>query len=240
MELELAQVAAGLPLAASFAVAGGINTLREGRRRAALNEALHELRRPLQVMSLSLPADHPRAAALDSSLVLAAAALERLDREINGTAAADGWQAVELGPLVEAAVERWQARAVLRGGSLEWRLRSIEPFVEGDGIQLAQAVDNMISNAIEHGGSKVRIEVGGGEGKAQISVLDSGAASRGSRRRSRADLGNRISGRHRHGHGLRVVERAARAHGGSFRLRRLERGAEARLELPLCRKERTG
>ena len=57
MTMELAEIAAGLPLAASFALAGGINTLREGRRRAALNEAMHELRRPLQALSLALLTD---------------------------------------------------------------------------------------------------------------------------------------------------------------------------------------
>src|SRR3954447_25761137 len=55
MALELAEVAAGLPMAASFALAGGLTTLREGRRRSSLNAAMHELRRPLQVLTLALP-----------------------------------------------------------------------------------------------------------------------------------------------------------------------------------------
>src|SRR3954469_19252717 len=86
MAVELAEVAAGLPVAASFALAGGITSLREGRRRTLLNEALHELRRPLQILSLALPDSSPRAAHVESSLELATVALERLDREINGAA----------------------------------------------------------------------------------------------------------------------------------------------------------
>src|SRR5881227_1107634 len=86
MAVELAEVAAGLPMAASLALAGGISSFREGRRRTALNEAMHELRRPLQVLTLTLPDGSQRATQVESSLELATVALERLDREINGVA----------------------------------------------------------------------------------------------------------------------------------------------------------
>ena len=50
---------------------------------------------------------------------------------------------------------------------------------------------------------------------------------------SPAGLVARLSGRRRHGHGLRVVRRIAAAHRGDFRLRRSERGTEAVIELPV-------
>lgn len=230
MTMELAEIAAGLPLAAPFALAGGISTLREGRRRTALNEAIHELRRPLQALSLALPADPARQEAFDSSLLLATAALDRLDREINGDSSASEVACVPVRFLLEEAVQRWGARAASVGGGVRLRWLSDEQWVEGDRIDLAQAVDNLISNAIDHGGGKVTIE-GRREGACLlVSIRDSGAGGQEARR---AHLRPWRGSRSRHGHGLRVVARVARAHGGSFGLRCTGRGAEARLRLPL-------
>jgi two-component system, OmpR family, sensor histidine kinase MtrB len=231
MAVELAEVAAGLPLAASFALAGGITTFREGRRRTALNEAMHELRRPLQVLSLVLPSDSGGQGAVDSSLRLAAAALERLDREINGDISETGVGPVPVRPLIEEAVKRWSAQAFSVGGRIHLRRLDDEQWVEGDRIELAQVLDNLISNAIDHGGGDVTIE-GRGEGsRLLISVCDRGSGARQARHLIRRPG---LRSRSRHGHGLRVVARVARTHGGSFRLRRTEAGAEARLQLPLC------
>lgn len=231
MTVELAQVAAGLPLAASFALAGGITTFREGRRRTALNEAMHELRRPLQALSLALPTDPKGQDAVDSSLRLAAAALDRLDREINGDIGEIEVDLVPLKPLLEAAVQRWSSRAVRVGGGIHLRWLSDEQWVEGDGIEFAQAVDNLISNAIDHGGGEVTIE-GRREGTwLLISIRDRGGRAR---RTSRPLRRPGLRSRSRDGHGLRVVSRVARTHGGSFGLRRAKWGAEARLRLPLC------
>lgn len=233
MDLALAQVAAGLPMAASLALAGGVASLREGRRRTALNEAMHELRRPLQALSLSLPDDPGEAAALESSLRMATAALERLDREINGGAIADGRKLIEVEPILRAAAGRWQRQAVRAGRSLTLRGGAPGAFVCGNETQLAQAVDNMISNALEHGGGKVIIEAREGAGRVFLSVADAG--TKGVKTRSRPNPRARFSGRYRRGHGLRLVRRAARAHGGGFRLRASGTGTEARLELPLRR-----
>lgn len=230
MAVELAEVAAGLPFAASFALAGGIGTFREGRRRTALNEAMHELRRPLQVLSLALPAEPEGRQAVNSSLLLATAALDRLDREINGDSGTKEIVPIPARSLLEEAVHRWSARARRVGGVVRLRWLGDEQWVEGSGIELAQAVDNLINNAIEHGGGEVTIE-GRREGAwLLISTRDRGghAASAG-----RPHRRSRPRSRSRHGHGLRVVARVARAHGGSFGLRRVGSGTEARLRLPL-------
>ena len=56
---------------------------------------------------------------------LAAAALERLDREVNGGGSLRRpAEAVEMRPLLEAAARRWRARASLGGGSLSLRWRA--------------------------------------------------------------------------------------------------------------------
>lgn len=233
MFLELAEVAAGLPMAASFAVVGGITTLREGRRRASLNEAMHELRRPLQVLALALPSDSRRGEVCESSLQIATAALERLDREINGRPVSQAAQAVALKPVVEAVVGRWKLPAMHRGRRLRLFWEATDSRLFGDEIGLVQALDNLISNALEHGAGEVTLVVRESKGKLRFVVCDEGGRGGASTVRRLGGLRDRISGRRRHGHGLRVVARTARSHGGSFELRRSAERTEARLELPL-------
>lgn len=229
MAMELAEVAAGLPLAASFAVASGIATTRERRRRVALNEAMHELRRPLQVLSLVLPGSGGEKNAADSSLDLAVAALDRLDREINGGRVVEGQIPVSVRPLLEEALERWQPPAQETGSTLGLRWSGDDVALEGSGVDLAQAVDNLINNAIEHGGRKVTLEGSLEAGRLDIVVRDSGSKST----TSSIAFGPRRGRPGRRGHGLRVVGRVAKAYGGTFTLRRLGQGAEARLRLPV-------
>lgn len=233
MAFELAQAAAAFPLAASFAIAGGITAVREGRRRAALNEAVHELRRPLQVLALSLPASPTSSAGLDSSLQLAAAAVDRLEREINGGRSSSLVASISLRPAVETAVARWQGCAAHTQRSLNLSWRASDPLLQVDEVELSRAVDNMISNAFEHGTGEVMVEVYENGESLCLAVLDSGAPGPPSPSLKWPELRARISGRSRHGHGLRIVRRAADRHGGSFQLRRSPQGAEARLELPL-------
>lgn len=232
MAVELAEVAAGLPMAASLALAGGITSVREGRRRAALNEAMHELRRPLQALSLVLPTEPGEQEVADSSLRLAVAALERLDREVNGGDVAEEPAPLSVRPFLEEAVRRWEPQAELWGGCVQLHWRGEEVWVKGNRSTLAQAVDNLISNGLEHGGSKVRIEVGREGAYLVLLVRDGG---RKSPRRTPPRL--RLRSRDRHGHGLRVVARVARSHGGRFELRLSKQGAEARLQIPIWSSE---
>lgn len=232
MPLELAEALAGFPLAASFAIAGGLGLLREGRRRSSLNEAVHELRRPLQVLALSLPADAERARALSSSLHMATAAVDRLDREINGGRTPAVGAPISLRSVVEEALERWQGRAVVTGRTLNLVWDGGDPFLRGDGVELGQALDNLLSNAFEHGDGEIRVEASEDGDLLRIAVLDGGQLTP-SRGRVRTSLGARLGGLNRHGHGLKVVRRVAARHGGAFRLRRSSLGTEAILELPM-------
>jgi signal transduction histidine kinase len=232
---ELAQIFVGWPLAASMAATVAAQGLRAGRRRTALNEALHELRRPLQAVAL---VSGPRFAASSGSedpIELAAAALERLDREINGGPSAPARGTVECLPVVRGAVERWRSRAMLADGSLALRWNAGRAIVEGDRSALGQALDNLILNAIEHGGPSIVVAARLHDGRLRIAVADSGRASRPrSRRGSPGEAIAQLTGRRRHGHGLSVVRRVAAAHGGRFALRHSERGSLAVLELPLA------
>jgi signal transduction histidine kinase len=231
MAVELAEIAAGLPVAASFAMASGITAFREGRRRSSMNEAIHELRRPLQVMALSLPGDRRGAETMGSALQMAAAAVDRLDREINGDLAETAPEPVALRPIAESAIGRWQGRAAAEGRSLRLRWDAGGAELEGDGIELAQAVDNLISNALQHGGGEIAVQVRREGDLVSVEVGDGGGSGRVAKpRRLR---GQARGARRRHGHGLRIVRRVAARHGGSFCLLRSPHGTTAQLILPL-------
>lgn len=240
MTAALAEVVAAWPLGASLAAAVAVQGLRSGRRRTALNEALHELRRPLQALALVSPGTvRTEPAAIQGSVRMAAAALERLEREINGEQLASVREAVPARALVDAAVGRWRGRATLAAGSLSLRWQAGEAVIAADRCAVAQALDNLVVNAIEHGGPEIVVEARTGSGRLRVAVVDCGRGERAKRRRkSPAGPIARLSGRRRHGHGLRVVRRTAAAHGGHFQLRSSARGTEAVLELPLAAGER--
>ncbi|HKZ15182.1 MAG TPA: HAMP domain-containing sensor histidine kinase [Solirubrobacterales bacterium] len=221
--------------------------VRDGRRRTVLNERLHEVRRPLQVLALMTPAPAGPAAA-DGPLEMAAAALVRLDREINGEGEAQVWATFAMRPLLDAARRRWHGQAALTGATIEVRWDAGEAVVEGDRIDLVAALDNLIANALEHGGPRIEVIADRVGGRICLAVVDSGngagrrardreAVLRGReakrRREPRAYFG-RLSGKARHGHGLRLVRRTAERHGGTFALHHGEQGTSAVLELPLA------
>jgi signal transduction histidine kinase len=96
--------------------------------------------------------------------------------------------------------------------------------VLADPDRLAQALDNMIDNALRHGGLRIAVEASVCGGGVRITVSDSGRA---------AALPVR-EGDARHGHGLRIISAVAAEHGGRFDLRRGPGRTEAVLELPLA------
>lgn len=223
-------------LVISMVVTMAAQVLRAGKQRSAINEALHELRRPLQ--AIRLVTEGPgvdRHGGIESSMHLVAVALERLEREVNGGPGTVDREAVRCQPLLRAAVGRWRARATVGGGSLELHWHAGEAVVHGDRADLAQALDNLIVNAIEHGGPSIVVEAQPRGDRLRILVADSGRASRPeSRRGNPADVIARLSGRKRRGHGLSVVRRVAGEHDGRFALHRSESGSIAMLELPVA------
>lgn len=231
---DLAGIGAAWPLAASLAAVITAQGLRAGKRRNALNEALHELRRPLQAIALATDQGPPAPANVNSSVQLAAAALERLEQEINGGPPPALRETFAARPLVEAAVGRWQARANLIGDSLVVRWEAAEAIVDGNRAAVSQALDNLIVNAIEHGGPSIVVDGHTRDGRLRVSVRDSGRDTRPkSREGAPAEIIARLSGRRHRGHGLAVVRRVASAHGGRFVLRCSSSGSVALLELPL-------
>lgn len=203
------------------AMAAVIGARAQGsRRRRALNLALHELRRPLQALALAPSAG--RGAIEPGPLELALAALDDLDVAINGTRPALNRRPVAVRPIVESSLARWRALAARRGRRLELSWRAGRAVVMGDPARIAQALDNLLANAIEHGDGAVRVEAE----RRLAAVLVAVATGPGEDAAREPDP--------RRGHGLAVVRRVAAAHLGRFELRRSELGSTALLELPLA------
>lgn len=220
------------PFAASLAVAFAARGVHGAHRRRVLNEALHELRRPLQALALAPSGAAP---AFSSSLRTAGAALERLDREINGGAPTRHWRSFPVGPLLDEVAGRWRAGGGRAAAALELCWAGLPVELEGDRGEIERALDNLLANAFEHGGPRVAIAALRCGDRLRLAVVD-----RGIRPTAPIDAPpgagalTRLSGRSRRGHGLRIVRGIATAHGGRFELRRNGSSTEAVLELPLA------
>ncbi len=215
-------VGALIPVAISMAlvVAGG--RVVEIRRRRTLNERLHELRRPLQALALAAKPSGPDG---PDPLELALAALRDLDREVNGGGIEFRRRPVEARMLALAACERWRVRAAGAGRRIAVRWRCGDALADVDPLRVSQALDNLIANALEHGGGPITLEGVRHGNRIDLVVRDTGGATTG-RVREHADP--------RRGHGLRVTRRLARQNGGELRVRgRGRSGTAASLMLPL-------
>jgi len=211
-------------------------TWRWTQRRTALNRALHEVRRPLQALALATaevasPGPPPSAT---GSVWQAIRALGDLDRQLNGLPGAGGTrELLACRLMVDACVRRWQSRARLGGSEVNLRWAGPDALVRGDGTAISGAVENLILNAIEHGGPMITVN-GLAVGRwVKVEVIDSGMSRRpgcagdGSRRRP----GGRD--RRRHGHGLDLVRRVAEDHDGRLDVELSGEGSKAVLTLPV-------
>jgi two-component system, OmpR family, osmolarity sensor histidine kinase EnvZ len=197
-----------------------------GHKRA-LNRALHELRRPLQALVLledgsGRPGAAPRRASRRGLLELAASALQDLDGALNGDPPERTPRRFSLRESVMACLERWRPDAA-RAGGIRVYWDAGPAMIDGDAGRLAQALDNLISNALEHGGPPVVVTGAQVAGRIRVTIAN---GVRADRARHGADP--------RRGHGTEVVARVARAHRGRFALCRTGGGCVAALELPLA------
>jgi signal transduction histidine kinase len=220
---ELSGIAgATLPVAMTVAVVAVRDRVRGARRRRALNERLHELRRPLQALVL---AAKPAPARGPDPLELALAALRDLDREVNGEPPELRRRPVEARMLAIAAAERWRARVAAAGRRIAVRWRCADEVADVDPVRVAQALDNLIANALEHGRGEITIEGARRGARIELAVRDRGVGRPG-RLREKAEP--------RRGHGLRLTRALARRNGGALRTRTSGHGTVAALELPLA------
>lgn len=209
--------AAGWPFGLAFASSILGARISDSRRREALNRALHELRRPLQALVLRPDGARP------DSFELVLGALDDLDREVNGGRPVLARRPCSCRAMIEQAVERWRGLAARANRTLELRWDAGACEVLADPRRIAQLLDNLIANALEHGGLRVAVAASLCPGGVRIVVSDSGRSD-GLRTRPRDP---------RHGHGLEVAARVAAEHRGRFFFSQRDDGSIAILELPL-------
>jgi signal transduction histidine kinase len=223
--------------AAGIATASALlSERRHARRLECVARASHELRGPITAARLGLEAgmrdgaiSRPRLRALGLKLERATLALADLSCAAGGRVTGLRREEVELRAVVGDCVEALGAAAAERAAELRLDWPGPRVVVLGDRLRLAQAVDNLLANAIEHGGGL--IEVGGrvGDGAVRLEVTDGGPGLPA----PVAELASRVrQGRGWRGRGLAIASSIARDHGGRVAAAPSDRGARVVLELP--------
>ncbi len=224
-------------LAGAAGGAAAVLLRRELLRRGELTvRACHEVRGPLQAARLGLhllgqpeAQAGARLAAVDLELRRAALAVEDLHAARAGRAARHRSEAVDVAALVRDAAVAWRATATAAGVALRLEGPVEAAVVRGDRLRLAQACSNLVSNAIEHGGSTVELRARADESRVRIEVADDGpglpAPVPALARRARNGDGRR-------GRGLAIAADIAARHGGRLSAAPAARGARLALELP--------
>jgi signal transduction histidine kinase len=106
---------------------------------------------------------------------------------------------------------------------------SSDAVVRGDAVRLAQAIGNLIANAVEHGGERIELRAATAGARVRVEVSDDGpglpAPVPALIRRARG-------GRGRRGRGLAIAADIARRHGGRLAAAPTAAGARLVLDLP--------
>ncbi len=209
-----------------------------GDRMEAVARACHELRGPLTAARLGLagpvgqePPSPGRLRAIDTELGRAALALDDLSGA--GGSGRRLWRLdrVDLRELVADCAEAWEASASAAGSALRVGGSGAEAAVWGDRLRLAQAIGNLIANAIEHGRAPVEVHVAVRHAIVRVAVSDHGPGLRApvAELRERPRRGRGVRGR-----GLAIAADVAEAHGGALVSAPSRTGATLVLELPVA------
>ena len=225
-------------LAAAAALAATVIARRAlARRHSAIAEACHELRSPLTALTLGLELSGrqgslspARIRAIELELGQAALALDDLQAARHRREHHGGSGIVDVGGLLSDTLEAWRPLARLRGIDVRLHWSGPEALVRGDRLRLAQAIGNLIANAIEHGEGNVHVSGRVRPHDVRIEILDLGPGLTA----SIGELIRRSRPGRRHGHGLRIAQEIAGAHGGRLASAPSERGARLVLELPIA------
>ncbi|HUJ87332.1 MAG TPA: ATP-binding protein [Burkholderiales bacterium] len=210
------------------------------------NSIAHDLRTPLAELRSrleELALTRPPVDVTFAELEVAVADVDRVIRifnallrlaEIDTGMRRSGFVPVDLAHVCTEVVEFYLPAAELRGVSLS--LRSGDPVtVAGDPLLLAQAVSNMVDNALKFAPPNGRITVEipqRSEGVTEISVADDGPGIPDAEKPMAADRffrGDASRGSPGIGLGLSIVAAVARLHGGALELTDNHPGLKARM-----------
>jgi signal transduction histidine kinase len=191
-----------------------------------LRTPLAELRSRLEELSLTKPSPEQTFAEIESAV----ADVDRVIRmfnallrlaEIDNGMRRSGFVALDMAEVAAAAVEFYQPAAELKNCTLTIVSDGTAPL-RGDAVLLAQALGNLIDNALKYTpeGGEIRVEVRRGPGQTiRVSVADSGPGIPDAdkpkvvERFYRGDLSRGTPG---FGLGLSLVEAVARLHGSAL------------------------
>jgi len=201
----------------------------------AVMHACHELRGPLTAARLGIQLGMRRGGlstaklrAIDLELGRATLALGDLAACLDGSEPEPDYEHVGVGELLVDSLEAWRAAALERKVSLGLSWDGGEATVWGERLRLAQATGNLVANAIEHGGGRVRVGGRVEAGSIRIEVRDEGPGLPA----PVADLARPAGRRGLRGRGLAIAAAVAREHGGRLAAAPSESGARLVLELP--------
>lgn len=226
-------------VAAGVVTVLAVTVLRQyGDRMEAVARACHELRGPLTAARLGLAApggrelsSPGRLRAIDTELGRAALALDDLAGAGHGARRLWRFDLVDVRELVDDCVEASRATASAAGSTVGVGWSGEEAAVWGDRLRLAQALGNLVANAIEHGRGAVGVDVAVRGTVVRIAVSDHGPGLPRPvvelRRLARRGRGNR-------GRGMAISADVAEAHGGALVSAPSESGARLVLELPVA------
>ncbi len=212
------------------------------RRRELVARACHELRGPLTAAHLALHAGArhgeapiPRLEGIDLELRRAGMALDDLAAARRGRLAPDRDEPVDIGDLIAYQGLTWRAVAPVFGCELDVLEPGGQVVVRGDRVRLAQAVGNLVANALEHGSGRVQLAGRRQGDRVRIEVADEGPGlpapvGQLSRRARRGRRGRRGRGR-----GLAIAADIVTRHGGRLVAAPSARGARVAIELPAWR-----
>ncbi len=147
-----------------------------------LQRVAHELRGPLHAAGLVLVSARRHAGddecrrSLDALEVeLGRAALATGDLQADGGSRAVAPETCDAAALVADLAAGWRAIAEAQGRSLDVHLPAGSAWVAGERLRLAQALGNLVANALEHGAGHVDVIVAAGrDGGVQVEVRDEG------------------------------------------------------------------
>jgi signal transduction histidine kinase len=212
---------------AGWLLAGALAVLvvRLRARLELVARAEHELRGPLTAFGLGLhaargtPAGRRLAVVLDSELARARAGLADLAAARRGGRAEPVLEPVRADALLRSAGAAWDVAAQARGRRIRVRSPAGPAMVRGDRDRLAQALGNVMANAVEHGDGDVSVSALRAGGRLRIEVTNATRATA----TSWPDRGR----------GLEIAAEAAADSGGSLITAIGPHRAHAVLDLPL-------
>lgn len=214
---------------AGWALAAVLAATAMGLRRRLELVALagHELRGPATAMGLAAtvlrrePGGPPRALMFEAQLARMRMALDDLDAARSGARTEARPALVSLERLLSGTAAAWRPVAHAGGRVLRMRSELGSTAVHADSGRLAQALGNLVANAVEHGSGTVELLGRRSGDRVVLEVRDGG--------------GRRVGGPEKgRGRGLGIATAAIEEVGGTLSLQRADGETVAAVELPVA------